>query len=139
MSQLNLSLTLNQDGSITANWSAVPGAVSYHAYMLIVGESHAVYNVDNLTVTSYTSKSHLEDGKQYRVVVTAHGSHTSVDSEGAKILIRHGFYDTEHLAVPQNVKATATTSSVTVSFSAVSRATGYDILFDNVVYSVTST
>ncbi|MCI8774048.1 MAG: hypothetical protein HFI50_09005, partial [Lachnospiraceae bacterium] len=139
MSQLNLSLTLNQDGSITANWSAVPGAVSYHAYMLIVGESHAVYNVDNLTVTSYTSKSHLEDGKQYRVVVTAHGSHTSVDSEGAKILIRHGFYDTEPLAVPQNVKATATTSSVTVSFSAVSRATGYDILFDNVVYSVTST
>ncbi|MDE5931430.1 MAG: fibronectin type III domain-containing protein, partial [Lachnospiraceae bacterium] len=107
--------------------------------MSIVGESHTVYNEKNLTGTSYTSKSNLEDGKQYRVSVVAYGSHTSIDSEGKTILIRHGFYDPEPLAVPQKVKATATATSVIVSFSAVSRATGYDILFDNVVYSVTST
>ena len=139
MSQLHLSSTLNRDGSITSSWSAVPGAVRYHAYMLIVGEDHAVYNEKNLTVTSYTTKSGLEANKRYKVTVVAYGSHSSLDSEAVTTLIPIGFYDTEPLAVPQNVKAVADTSSVTVSYSAVSRATGYDILFDNTVYSVTST
>ena len=115
MSQLHLSSTLNRDGSITSSWSAVPGAVRYHAYMLIVGEDHAVYNEKNLTVTSYTTKSGLEANKRYKVTVVAYGSHSSLDSEAVTTLIPIGFYDTEPLAVPQNVKAVADTSSVTVS------------------------
>lgn len=139
MEQLNLKLTLNQNGSITASWASITGAVRYHAYMIIVGEHVAVYNETNLTSTSYTSRSNLDDNQQYQVVLAAYGSSSQLATDGQKILIPSGFYKNTPFEAPQNVRATADTSSVTVSFDAVPRATSYDILFDNKVYNVTAT
>lgn len=139
MEQLNLRLTLNQNGSITANWSAISGAVRYSVMMYPVGKSYAIYNETNFTGTSYTSRSNLEDNQQYKVTVVAYGSSASITSDGVQILIPLGFYNNLPLDVPQNVSATADATSVTVSFSAVTRATSYDILFDNTVYNGTAT
>lgn len=139
MAQLNLNLTLNSNGSITASWSPVAGAIRYHAYMYQVGKSNAIYNETNLTTTSYTSQADLEANQQYKVTVVAYSSNASLDSEGGQVLIPLEFYNNTPLGVPLNVKATADTVSVTVSFDKVIRATGYDILFDNTVYSVTDT
>ena len=139
MEQLNLKLTLNQNGSITASWSPIAGAVRYHAYMRIAGQSYAIYNETQLVSTSYTSRSNLEDNKQYEVVVIAYGSSAQLASDGKTILLPSGFYQNTPFAAPQNVRATADISSVTVSFDTVSRATSYDILFDGKVYNVTAT
>ncbi len=139
MEQLNLKLTLNQNGSITASWSPIAGAVRYHAYMRIAGQSYAIYNETQLVSTSYTSRSNLEDNKQYEVVVIAYGSSAQLASDGKTILLPSGFYQNTPFAAPQNVRATADASSVTVSFDTVSRATSYDILFDGKVYNVTAT
>lgn len=134
---LNLEVTTNQNGSITAKWSAVSGAVRYHAYMYkIVGSGkYTIYNEENLTGTSYTSVGNLEVNKQYKVVVVAYGTKVSLASDAKTVVLK----DTSPLGVPQNVSATADSTSVTVGFSAVTRATSYDILFDNIVYSVAST
>ncbi len=139
MEQLNLKLTLKSNGSIKASWSKITGAVRYHAIMCPVGKTYAIYNEKKLTGTSYTSPENLDANQQYEVIVTAYSSSKELASDGKKILIPHGFYDNTPLTVPANVKATADTVSVTVSFDKVSRATGYDILFDDKVYSVTST
>ena len=137
MAKLNLKLTLNKDGSVTANWSQVSGVARYHAYMYPVGKDYCIYNETKLTATSYRSRAGLEANKQYCVVVVAYNSSSvAVDSEAVKILIKSDFYK---ISVPQNVKATATPSTVKVSFDKVSSATSYDILFDGSEYSVTTT
>ena len=71
MGLLNLTLTLNSNGSITARWSAVSNVARYTALMVPVGSSAAIYYEKDLHVTSYTSKSNLAANQQYRVTVTA--------------------------------------------------------------------
>lgn len=140
MGLLNLTLTLNSNGSITARWSAVSNVARYTALMVPVGSSAAIYYEKDLHVTSYTSKSNLAANQQYRVTVTAIlNTGQQGASEAATILIPSDFYDNQPLDVPQNVRATATTNTVTVSFSAVNRAAGYDILFDNQITNVRTT
>lgn len=139
MEQLNLKLTLNKNGSITANWSPITGAVRYHVHMVPVGKSYMIYNEKNITATSYTSRSNLDANQQYQVVLVAYSSSKTLADASAKVLIPIDFYRNLPLTVPQNVKATADTVSVTVSFDAVDNARSYDILFDNTVYNVTTT
>lgn len=141
MQQLNLKLTLNDNGSITASWSPITGAAKYTAFMQPVGKSYMIYNETNLRTTSYTSRANLEDNTQYKVVVTAYDSKSmKIVSAGAQQLIKSGFYrDKQPLGVPQNVTAVSDVISVTVRFDKVAYATGYDILFDNTVYSTTAT
>lgn len=139
MQQLNLNLTLNNNGSITATWSPITGAVRYSAMMVPLGQRVAIYNETNLRTTSYTSRANLVDNTQYDVTLTAYNSSNMViTSAGKRMLIKSGFYrDKQPLAVPQNVKAISSVVSVTVSFDKVANATGYDILFDNKIYSTT--
>ncbi len=139
MGQLNLRLTLNANGSITASWSAAASVTRYTAIMYQTGKSYAIYNETNLHTTSYTSRADLEANQQYSVTVTAIRSSGGNLSEAAKILIPSDFYDIQPIAVPQNVRAVADTSSVTVSFDPVAHARSYDILFDNNVTNVTTT
>lgn len=138
MASLNLTLTLNSNGSVTARWSSVSGASYYTAFMYEVGASTAIYNQRNLTSLYYTSKANLTDNKQYQVDVTAVGNGRTLASDSKKILIPLGFYKT-NLAVPGNVRASAETNAVTISWNSVSGATSYDVLFDNVVTNVTGT
>ncbi|MCM1056093.1 MAG: fibronectin type III domain-containing protein [Firmicutes bacterium] len=139
MGVLNVKLTLNSNGSITANWSAVSNATRYTAIMYPVGNSYAIYNETNLHTTSYTSRANLSENQQYSVTVTAIRSSGGNVSEAAKVLIPLDFYDNQPISAPQNVRAVADTTSVTVSFDAVAHARSYDILFDNKVTNVTTT
>ena len=139
MELLNMKLTLNKNGSITASWSPITGAVRYHIYMFPVGKSYTIYNAKNITATSFTSISNLDANQQYSVVLAAYDSSKLLADDGAKILIPYDFYKTLPLTAPQNVKAIADTVSVTVKFDAVANARSYDILFDNTVYNVTTT
>ena len=139
MGELNLRLTLNTNGSITANWSPAANTTKYTALMRVVGASQAVYNNMNLYTTYCNSRANLEANQQYEVTVTAIRSSGGTLSDMARILIPSDFYDNQPIAVPQNVRAVADTSSVTVSFDAVDHARSYDILFDNRVTNVTTT
>lgn len=140
MEQLNLQLTLNKAGSITASWSKITGAVRYHAYMYIVGASYSIYNETNLVTTSYTSVDELEANKQYKVIVAAYNSSgMTIVSESKIILIGADFYNDTPLPIPQNIKAVSSAITVTITFDKVSRASSYDILFNGTVYNVTET
>ena len=142
MGQLNIQLTINLDGSITASWDAIPNVIRYKAYMLAEGETHVEYIEDNLMVTSYTSKPKLEANKIYKVIVGAFvpsGSGQKEISESARIVFPADFYRNVPVDVPANVSAVAETTTITVSFDEVTNATSYDILFDNVVYNIKTT
>lgn len=136
MEQLNLKLTLNRNGSITANWSKITGVKRYAAFIYPVGKSYAVLNETKLTTTTCTSRANLEANQQYQVIVTAYGDYKVLASDGKKILIKSDFYKID---TPKNVKATAAVTTVTVSFDKVSAADSYDILFDGVTYKLTGT
>lgn len=138
MEQLNLKLTLNENGSITANWSRITGAVRYHVYMYTPGKDYMYYNEANLTTTSYTSAPGLEANRQYKVIAAAYSSNVHIVSDSQQVLISSDFYNKLPLDIPKNVKAVADTISVTVSFDKVDRATQYDILFDGAVYTETA-
>ena len=136
---LNLRLTLNSNGSVTANWDSISGASYYESYMYDINSNQMVYNQKNIKTNSYTSKAGIKDNSNYRVVVVAYKSTGgSITSAGKNILIPSGFYNTS-LAVPGNVRASAETNAITVSWSGVSGATSYDVLFDNVASNVTGT
>ncbi len=139
MEPLNLTLTLNPEGSLTAAWEAIPGAERYHALLRQAGEKVAIYNEENLTATRHTSKSGLEAGRQYEATVTAYGGGTSLASQGCRLLIPWDFYESSVLPVPANVRAAADATSVTVSYEAVEGAACYDILFDGTSHAVTAT
>ena len=139
MEQISVKATLNDDGSVTATWSAVSGAERYRATMYPSKHDYAVYIEQNLTSTSYTSKPNLPANDLYEIIVAAYRNGIVVASSSAKVLIPSDFYRSRPVAVPQNIKAVATVSDVEISFDPVTYATGYDILFDNKVYSITST
>ena len=84
MEQLNLVLTLNKNGSITASWSAITNVVRYTAYMSQIGEDHSIYNEKNLLTTSYTSPANLEPNHQYRVIVVAYTDGSSENVSDGK-------------------------------------------------------
>lgn len=139
MADLKLVLTLNKNGSITASWAKIADAVRYEAFMYPIGETYAIYNEKNITATSYTSKAELPAKKQYKVTVTAYSSSKLLGSAAAQVLIPSDFYNNTPLEVPKNVRASADTTSVTVNFDQVNRATSYDVLFDGSVTNVTGT
>lgn len=137
---LNLRVTLNPDGSMTANWDPISDIKRYKIYIRAVGASVLVCRHDDLQVTTYTSPAGLEQNKQYDVTLVAQrNSLPFTISDGKRILIPWDHYNKLPLDVPQNIKATATTNSVKITFDEVKRATGYDILFNGTTYSVKTT
>ncbi len=135
---IKLNLTLNDDGSITANWIILPGVEKQKVYVTTVGLSYAVERNDDWHGDSYTTMANLPAGKQYDVLVTEIGGNIKIGGDAKRILIPYDFYDNKPLDVPQNVKITAESTRIIVNFSAVARARSYDILFDNKVYNVTT-
>lgn len=139
MEQLNLQLTLNNNGSITASWSKISNATRYEAYMYQIGKDNLIYNEKNLQAAAYTSIADLEPNFQYRVVVTAYGNAAGTISDAKQLLIPLNFYDDKPMAIPQNINAAATDNSVTINWNAVVRASSYDILFNGTTYNVKET
>lgn len=135
----NLKATVNKNGSITATWSRVSGAVNYAVNIHIPNVGY-VYESPRLSAstTSIVSGTGLKEGKTYEVVLYIVYSN-SKKWESVKVTIPYGFYDDVPLGVPANIIATPTTINVTLKWDAVDRATGYDVLFNGTTYSVTAT
>ncbi len=140
MEQLNLKLTLNYEGSITASWNSISDTTHYMIYMYTQLERNTIYIERNLagTATSYTSVPNLKANTVYKVVLAAYSDTQGVISDGGDVLILSDFYKHLPLGIPENIEETAYSSSVRISFDRVDRASSYDILFDNKVYPITT-
>ncbi len=133
---MDIQLTLNSNGSITSTWEPVDGAVRY-GVIIVDSRSTVYYRYDNLTGTTHTSIANLTDNQTYYVSVSAYDSTGYSPAYATKtMLVPLGFYDNVPLDVPEDVAASATAASVTISWDTVSRATGYDVLFNGKVYGV---
>lgn len=139
MQDINLKLTLNANGSITANWTVLPGMVKQEVYVKQVGKSYGVESNKDWHGSSYTTKPNLPANAQYDFSVSEIGEHAAIGADVQRILIRSDFYDNKPLEVPQNIKIVPLATQIGVSFDAVPRAKSYDFLFDNKVYSETRT
>ncbi|MCI6553679.1 MAG: fibronectin type III domain-containing protein, partial [Lachnospiraceae bacterium] len=139
MEHLNLSLTLNENGSVTAVWTPVSGADRYHVALRGLYDDFLLEREDNLTATSFTSREGLEANRQYVVRVQAYSGSAHLVTESKQILVDSDFYNKTPLSVPGNVTAEATSTTVTVRFDAVDRATRYDILLGDREEEVTGT
>ncbi len=109
--------------SVTVSWSAVSGATSYD--VSVNGD------VRNTTSTSYTYTG-LSAGTTYSYAVRAKNDSGSSSYSSAQAV-------TTLLSIPTSVTASSTSNSVTVSWSAVSGATSYDVSVNGDVRNTTST
>ena len=136
---INVNVTINKNGSMTVNWPAVANAVRYSGRVSIPSLGVCHYSNDYLAMTSFTTAANLPVNKNYEITVAAFNQKGYSIATGKKSVTMPSDYDQPPLTVPQNVKATADTVSVTVTYDAVSRASSYDVLFDGKVNSVTGT
>ena len=139
MEDIKLTLTLNNNGSITANWLVLPGMVKQKVELWEVGKSYGIEVNDNWQGNSYTTRANLPANKQYNFKVTETGNGVTLGGDTQKILIRYDFYDNQPMGNVQNIQITPATTQIAIRFDAVPRAQSYDILFDNKVYNVTQT
>ncbi|MDR1786901.1 MAG: fibronectin type III domain-containing protein [Treponema sp.] len=121
-----VTATAQSTSSIQVSWSAVTGANSYDVYYHTANNNSAATKVSNVT-SPYTISS-LSSGTIYYVWVKAkNASGESGFSSTANTVTQ--------IPAPTGVSATdATVNSITVSWSAVTEATGYDLY-----YSTTTT
>lgn len=118
----NISATATEN-SVTVKWTASVGADSYDVKL-----GDKIYNV---TGTSTTIMG-LSPNTNYTYCVQAKNTGGTSGYSSSRTI-------RTLLGVPANVTASAETNSVTISWSAVSGASGYDVLFNNQTYSVTGT
>ncbi|KHD37441.1 hypothetical protein NL50_04500, partial [Clostridium acetobutylicum] len=110
--------------SITVNWAAVVGAISYDVEVdgkVITGITDTSYVISNLTAGT----NHI-----YRVrVITAAGVGEWTEE-----------FNKVALSIASNVNSTVTTTSITVNWDAVAGATAYDIEVDGkIITGITDT
>jgi len=122
----NLTATPVSSSSINLSWSSVPVATEYYVYR----STSAYGTYSYVTSTSYTSytDTYLYSGTTYYYKVSAYNSAgTSEQSPHTSA--------TTLLNTPSNVTATAaSSSSITVSWSSVTGATGYYVFCSTSAY-----
>ncbi|MDE7323846.1 MAG: hypothetical protein K2N73_14245 [Lachnospiraceae bacterium] len=133
----NVTATLNKDGTISCSWPSVVGADSYQVYIRDFGSQ--VFYHEVMTATSCVTPDKVRQGVGYRIIVwaTKKGG-SSLASKEIELLVPTDFY-ANSLTVPTNIKANVGTVSISLTFSPVTGATSYDILFDGRVYNTTKT
>ncbi|MDR3709347.1 MAG: protease pro-enzyme activation domain-containing protein [Capsulimonadaceae bacterium] len=120
--QAPTSLTASPgNAQVSLSWVASPGATSYNIYKGTVAGSENSTPVETSATTSYTWTG-LTNGTTYYFVVTAvcaGGASTNSNEASAT--------PTAPPSAPSNLTATAGTSGVTLTWSAASGATSYNI------------
>lgn len=140
MSSLNFQYTVNKNGSMTATWSHVPGAVRYRLFCRHKVEFYTFFYEEYLVDNSYTSVPGIPAGNNYIIAIIALNSEgNSVASFIKYFYVPGDFYKDIPLDVPANVNATSTFKSVKIKWDDVSNASQYDVLFDGTIYTTTVT
>ncbi len=101
--------------SITVKWDIVAGATGYDI------------EVDGNIIDNGLSTTYIHDGL---IPNTSHTYRIRVRSEGGVSEWSEAITISTLLGMPTNVKATATSTSITVTWDEIEGATGYDILVD---------
>ncbi len=118
-----VTATATSSSSITVSWSSVTGATGYRVYRYAGSYATSYDDMYTTSYTSYTNNTGLSSGTTYYYRVSAYnssgeGSQSSYVSAETPVVP----------ATPSNVTATATSSSsITVSWSSVTGATGYGV------------
>jgi len=134
----NVTATLNDDGTISCKWSSVANVYRYQVYIYLVANNSVLYH-ELIYTTSCVTQNKVIQGGLYRIVVWVEGKSGSLlDSKAIELKVPSDFY-ARSLTVPANIKASAGTVSISLTFSPVTGATSYDILFDGRVYNTTKT
>jgi fibronectin type 3 domain-containing protein len=107
--------------SIALSWNAITGAASYAIYVR-TPDSYVFKLLRTVTTTSYTHTGTFYDQYAYEYYVIAK---TSTGSESSQSN-RAEAYAT--LAAPASVKGTSTYDTVTLTYSAVAQAAGYEVM-----------
>ncbi len=134
----NVTATLNNDGTISCTWSSVSN-LDYYLVRIELVANRSVLHDEVTTATSCVSRNKVIQGGVYRITVWAKGKGGSLlGSKEIKLTVPADFY-AKNLTVPTNIKASVGTVSISLTFSPVTGATSYDILFDGRVYNTTRT
>ena len=134
----NVTATLNNDGTISCTWSSVANLDHYLVRLVLVADSSVLHD-EVTTATSCVSRNKVIPGGVYRITVWAKGKGGSLlGSKEIKLTVPADFY-ARNLTVPTNIKATVGTTSISLTFSSVTGALSYDILFDGRVYNTKRT
>ncbi len=135
---ITIKATLNQDGTIACSWTSVAGVKEYVVDIKRESSNTAFYTKVT-TATSCVSTDKVIQGSIYKINIWANNANrVTIASGKLNLTVPSDFY-VRNLTVPTNIKATPSTASIQVSFSSVSGATSYDILFDGKVYNTTKT
>ena len=108
----------SSENSITISWAAEYGADGYYIYYRSSSESNEIIQTRTSLTTSYTD-SDLPAGTHYYKVAAFNAEDTSSESSDYSVII---------LGAPSGFnKTSAAPNSVTISWSSILGATGYDI------------
>ncbi len=113
------------DNSVAVSWSQVAGASTYYI------SNDGVNTIGSTATTSYTQTG-LSPGTKYNYYVKAGNANGSSSwSSGVSAITI--------LDTPTNVVATSSQESITISWSPVNGATGYDVIVDGNLSSTSNT
>jgi len=113
-------------GQVSLDWSAVTSASSYTVYWdNATGISSSSTAITSVSTDNYTHSS-LDNGSKYYYKVAAVASDNTIGSLSSEVSAA------TPLPAPDNLSASGANNTITLTWSAVSGATGYTLYWDNV-------
>ena len=113
-------------GQVSLDWSAVTSASSYTVYWdNATGISSSSTAITSVSTDNYTHSS-LDNGSKYYYKVAAVASDNTIGSLSSEVSA------STPLPAPDNLSASGANNTITLTWSAVSGATGYTLYWDNV-------
>lgn len=92
---INLTVTINKNGSMTVSWPAVANTAKYSGMVTIPKLGVMYYDNKNLTTTSFTTEANLPVKKEYKITVYAFSKKNIQLATGTKyVTIPDGYVQT---------------------------------------------
>ncbi|MBE5853884.1 MAG: fibronectin type III domain-containing protein [Lachnospiraceae bacterium] len=128
--KLNLQLRFNDNGSLTATWTKYAGVAKTQVEIYDQKDKVMVEPVLKVDGNSFTTHGNLKTNRKYKVVIIAlDATGRRLSDDGQEILMPSDFYTSRVPNTPENVKATVSGSTVTITFDEVQGASKYDVEF----------
>ena len=125
-----VTATAQSSSSISVSWSAVSGATSYKVYYATGSSSGAKVLADTVSVTSFTHNGLTANTTYWYFIVAVNSAGESGYSAAGSATTQSSSGGETAPSAPTGVTATAnSSSSISVSWSAVSGATSYKVYY----------